>query len=434
MLCSVFGRIINGMVLILHGLLKPLLGYIKSVGKRPGVNWLKGISRTANQGPLGQAHFVETAVDSESGGARKAIAEGPYINDWSVSSNGSWTNVIIESIFGVDASLNNGISAKPNFGKFDPKAELKNLSYQGKTARLEYWFMFSTDDFPFTDSLNQYKSVNGLGELSELAMPGYVRHPFFREFERGKKGDSSRLKEFHLPAGVLPYEHTVHIYLPQDYNEKIKYPVMYFQDGRDYIECAVTPHILDELIYADEIKPVIAVFVTPPNLHQTKIPNRMTEYGLNDDYVEFFTKELVHFVDSKYSTQQNPKGRLVIGDSFGGLISTYISFKHPEIFGMAYSQSGYFSFNEDKLIKQISSSDKKDIKLFADVGTYERNVGASFLPDQETDFLEANRRLNKILEEKEYDFVYEEYFEGHTWGNWRRHLIDVLIYFFGNEK
>ncbi len=95
-------------------------------------NWLKGIARTANQGPFGQAHFVETAIEPESGGARKATPEGPYINDWTVSSNGSWTNIIIESIFGVNASLRNGISAQPNFGKFDPKAELKNLSYQGK--------------------------------------------------------------------------------------------------------------------------------------------------------------------------------------------------------------------------------------------------------------------------------------------------------------
>ena len=94
--------------------------------------WLKGIARTANQGPLGQAHFVETAVDPESGGARKSTPDGPYICDWTVSSHGSWINIIIESIFGVEASMSNGIKANPDFGQFDPKAELKNLPYQGK--------------------------------------------------------------------------------------------------------------------------------------------------------------------------------------------------------------------------------------------------------------------------------------------------------------
>jgi hypothetical protein len=94
--------------------------------------WLKGLARSANQGPFGQAHFIESATPMESEGARKATPEGPYICDWTVSSSGNWSNIIIESIFGIEVSLNKGITAKPDFGKFDAKAELKNLSYQGK--------------------------------------------------------------------------------------------------------------------------------------------------------------------------------------------------------------------------------------------------------------------------------------------------------------
>jgi hypothetical protein len=63
----------------------------------------------------------------------------PYYTDWTVSSSGSWTNIIIENIFGINATIKNGISAKPQFGKlpggktiFDSKAELKNIPYQGK--------------------------------------------------------------------------------------------------------------------------------------------------------------------------------------------------------------------------------------------------------------------------------------------------------------
>ena len=67
------------------------------------------------------------------GGARKAPSEWPYITDWTCSSNGAWTNIIIESIFGVRATLNNGISATPQFGKFDREAVLSNLRYQGKS-------------------------------------------------------------------------------------------------------------------------------------------------------------------------------------------------------------------------------------------------------------------------------------------------------------
>ncbi len=95
-------------------------------------DWLHGLARSANQGPFGQAHFAESVIAPDAGGARKAPSEWPYITDWTCSSNGAWANIIIESIFGVRATLNNGISASPQFGKFDRDAVLKNLRYQGK--------------------------------------------------------------------------------------------------------------------------------------------------------------------------------------------------------------------------------------------------------------------------------------------------------------
>lgn len=93
--------------------------------------WLKGLAKSANQGPFGQAHFAETVIETEYGGARKAPPDIPYITDWTCSSNGSWASVIIEGIFGVNATLQKGITASPQFGVFDPNAELRNLNYQG---------------------------------------------------------------------------------------------------------------------------------------------------------------------------------------------------------------------------------------------------------------------------------------------------------------
>ncbi|TVQ13106.1 MAG: hypothetical protein EA364_07340 [Balneolaceae bacterium] len=93
--------------------------------------WLKGLAKTANQGPYGQAHFTEEVLKPENGGAIKASPDIPWINDWICSSNGSWTNIIIESIFGVKAGLG-GITAEPRFGAFDKNAVLRGLRYQGK--------------------------------------------------------------------------------------------------------------------------------------------------------------------------------------------------------------------------------------------------------------------------------------------------------------
>jgi len=94
-------------------------------------DWLKGLAKSANQGPFGQAHFAESVIAPEDGGARKAPPDMPYITDWTCSSSGSWVSVIVEGIFGVEATIHKGVTASPQFGAFDPKAELNNLNYQG---------------------------------------------------------------------------------------------------------------------------------------------------------------------------------------------------------------------------------------------------------------------------------------------------------------
>jgi len=93
--------------------------------------WMKGLAASANQGPFGQAHFAETVIDPDAGGARKSSPNLPFICDWACSAGGAWVNVIIESLFGVDATLSDGLTAAPQFADFDPKARLVGLRYQG---------------------------------------------------------------------------------------------------------------------------------------------------------------------------------------------------------------------------------------------------------------------------------------------------------------
>src|ERR1044072_2161102 len=87
-------------------------------------------------GLVAQAHFVETFVAPESnGGAIKAPSDQPYINDGACVSGCNYLEPIVDSIFGINAGLFDGITAKPKFGKLDPNAELRNINYQGKTYK-----------------------------------------------------------------------------------------------------------------------------------------------------------------------------------------------------------------------------------------------------------------------------------------------------------
>ena len=95
--------------------------------------WIKGLAKTSMQGPIAQAHFTEVFVAPESnGGATKCPSDQPYINDWACVSGCNYLEPIVDSIFGVNAGLFGTVTAKPQFGRFDPKAELRNINYQGK--------------------------------------------------------------------------------------------------------------------------------------------------------------------------------------------------------------------------------------------------------------------------------------------------------------
>jgi enterochelin esterase family protein len=41
--------------------------------------------------------------------------------------------------------------------------------------------------------------------------------------------------------------------------------------------------------------------------------------------------------------------------------------------------------------------------------------------------------MRAALDSAGYDLIYREYPEGHTWGNWRTHLIEALKHFFGRK-
>jgi len=91
------------------------------------LDWLPGLAKTANQGPCGQAHFVEEAVPLMSGGARKSPPQFPYLIDWSCSSSGAWVSLILEGVFGIDVALDGTVTANPQVAALDPDARLTGL-------------------------------------------------------------------------------------------------------------------------------------------------------------------------------------------------------------------------------------------------------------------------------------------------------------------
>jgi hypothetical protein len=95
------------------------------------VPWLKEIAKAGNQGPLGQAHFVEDIFPPVNGGAFKSSEDAPYIEDWCCIAAGAFTELVIDSIFGADLTMSDGIRVHSHLNEFDPHARLEGVQYQG---------------------------------------------------------------------------------------------------------------------------------------------------------------------------------------------------------------------------------------------------------------------------------------------------------------
>jgi hypothetical protein len=93
--------------------------------------WLTEVAKAGNQGPIGQAHYVEQVMPPLKGGAYKASEDPPFIEDWCAISGGAFIDMVIESIFGVEPSLYGGMHAVPKLTAFDPRATLEGFQYQG---------------------------------------------------------------------------------------------------------------------------------------------------------------------------------------------------------------------------------------------------------------------------------------------------------------
>jgi hypothetical protein len=96
---------------------------------------LREVAKAGNQGPIGQAHFVEDVWPTMKGGAFKCPNDVPYMNEWCCIAGGAFTDLVLDSIFGVEMRMD-GLSAKPRLAAFDAKAELHSLQHQGRQYRV----------------------------------------------------------------------------------------------------------------------------------------------------------------------------------------------------------------------------------------------------------------------------------------------------------
>ncbi len=246
------------------------------------------------------------------------------------------------------------------------------------------------------------------------------------------------VRMFH--SDVLPDDRVVSVYLPPQYmeQEERRFPVFYLQDGQNLFD-GRTSYIAgrtwnahttaDQLTMDGEIEPVILVGVANTGLR------RMAEYtptrdfkmggGEGRSYGRLLIEELKPLIDSSYRTLPEIGNTGLGGSSLGGLISLYLGFTCPEVFGKVAVMSPSLWWDQRSIFSVIDQSrPKPELRIWLDIGTAE---GVRHVRD--ADHLE--RQLVKRGWQLGVDLAYRKA-DGavHDENAWSERFGDVLRFLF----
>ena len=250
-------------------------------------------------------------------------------------------------------------------------------------------------------------------------------------FNRSIKGT---VKYYHnFEDHNLKYTRDVMVWLPPSYyrSPNKRYPVLYAHDGQNvfapnsiYSGEWRMDETADSLIRLGKTREFIIVAINNTKDRWVEYSGTPEGYG----YIDFIVKNLKPFIDSHYRTKPDKNNTAAIGSSMGGLISFYMVWLHPEVFGKAACLSSGFAYDDGHIVDTVAVSSKKipGTRIYLDCG------------DQDLDkyFLTANNRMNDLLQKKhpEINLMYRVYpGAAHNEYAWAKRLAIPLTFLFGKN-
>jgi enterochelin esterase-like enzyme len=284
---------------------------------------------------------------------------------------------------------------------------LESTSYTN--ARLEYVFFF--DQEAATDPLNPRTVQAYAGPRSEVRMPFWVAQAELDDTGEVPKGE---LIAETVTSKYLGGRRRVWFYVPPGYAAATEqlFPAIYVLDGSNYVEKMDVPRVLDRLIAAKAIPPVIAVFAEPGD--------RQEEYSRNQRWRSFMATELVPMVDKRFRTFSAPDQRVILGSSLAAYGAVDLAVEYPSLFGLCAAiappaQTYSLIENQTKARGAVVS-----IKFFVLGGVYDSMIDGA-------------RKLRTTLDDYSAPVTYIEVSEGHNTNTFRGHLDDALRALIGSS-
>ncbi len=291
-----------------------------------------------------------------------------------------------------------------------------------KGSRIEYKFEVVRNGHRelITDPLNGVLAHDPFGANSVCQGYGYERPSWTVEQEHVRRGS---LEEITVRSKVFRNARSVRVYLPARFRPNRRYPLLIAHDGSDYLNFSSLQTVLDNLIQALEIPPMIVAL--------TDSPQRLKEYSGDERHARFLADELLPAVGDRYPLIDEPQARGLLGASFGGVASLHAAWRNPGLFGCLLLQSGSYAFSDigrhqrgpvfDPVVRFMNEFREQPghpaDRIYVSCGIYES-------------LIYENRSLVPRLQELGIDVRFEEARDAHNWENWRDRLRNGLSWLF----
>jgi enterochelin esterase-like enzyme len=295
-------------------------------------------------------------------------------------------------------------------------------------SRVEYQVQVTiegrTDEF--SDPLNPRRAHNPFGSSSYCAAAGYEVPEWTQHDEEARPG---ALEELTVGSRALGRDAALTVYLPARFRRSARHPLLIVHDGADYLRYAAAKTVLDNLIHRLDVTSLVVAFTHPGD--------RLAEYPDHDGHAAFVAEELVPFLQQRLPLIEQPRGRALMGSSFGGVATLSTAVRHPRVFGSLIVQSGSFVFTDigfdhgggpafDPVVQFMNRYRAAPVRvadrLHLSCGVYEP-------------LITPNRAMVPVFRSTGMDVRYVEARDGHNWENWRDRLRDALSWVFpGPQK
>ena len=168
-----------------------------------------------------------------------------------------------------------------------------------------------------------------------------------------------------------------------------RYPVLYMHDGQNLFEPDTAfqkgehwrlGETAAALVAAGTIEPLIIVGIYNTGVHRkeeyTPTHDAKLGGGQADDYGRMIVEELKPFIDATYRTRPGPHDTGLGGSSLGGLVTLYLGFTYPQVFGRLAVLSPSVWWNWRSILKTVRQARAKPkSRVWLDMGTAEGKRG-----------------------------------------------------------